>query len=117
MTILVKEKICDKIKGRVCWYGRSKRACIPKEEAAFPIVILDNLILTFMTDSFEVNDVATCDIAGVFLKGDVDDFVLAKLVNKDFYIMCDVNEVFKDRVAQEWKNKVFSTNLNKEARD
>ena len=39
-------------------------------------------MLTLMTDAYEGNDVATCDIAGDFLKGDMDDFVLVKLTMK-----------------------------------
>jgi len=29
------------------------------------------------------NDVATCDIAGAFLKGDMDDFDLVTLINEE----------------------------------
>ena len=64
LITLIKEKRCGKIKGRACADGRSQRAYIPKEEAAAPAVSLDSLMLTLMTDAYEGNDVATCDITG-----------------------------------------------------
>ena len=88
LITLIKKKRCGKIKGRACADGRPQRKYIPKEEAAAPTVSLDSLMLTLMTDEFEDNDVATCDIAGAFLKGDMKDFVLVKLINKEVDIMC-----------------------------
>ena len=70
-------------------------------------------MLTLMADAYEGNDVATCDIAGAFLKGDMDDFVLVKLINEEVDIMCDVNPDFKNYVVQEGKNRVLYMQLNK----
>ena len=66
-----------------------------------------------MTYAFEDNNVATCDIAGEFLKGDMEDVVLVKRINNEVNIMFQVNDVYESFVIQEGKNRVIYMQLNK----
>ena len=113
LIILIKENRCGKIKGRACADGRPQRKTIPREEPTSPTVGLESLMMTLMVDANEDRDVATADIAGAFLKGNMEDFVLIKLVDEEVDIMCKVDEIYKDYVIMEGKRKVLYMQLNK----
>ena len=113
LITVIKEKRTGDLKGRACADGRPQRAYIPKEDAASPAVSLESLVLSLMIDSYEGRDVATADVAGAFLKGDMPDFVLIKLVNEEVDIMCDVDPVNKQFVSFEGTKKVLYMQLNK----
>jgi hypothetical protein len=66
-----------------------------------------------MIDAHEGRDVATADVAGAFLKGDMPDFVLIKLINEEVDIMCDVDPAHKAYVTFEGNTKVLYMQLNK----
>ena len=82
LITLIKKKRTGEIKGRACADGRPQRAYISREEATSPTVGLESLILSLMIDAYEKRDVATADVAGAFLKGNMDDFVMVKLINE-----------------------------------
>ena len=113
LITLIKEKRTGTIKGRACADGRPQRKTIPKEEATAPTVSLESLIMTLMVDANEDRDVATADVAGAFLKGDMEDFVLIKLMDEEVDIMCKVDETYKEYVIQEGKHRVLYMQLNK----
>jgi hypothetical protein len=113
LITVIKEKRTGDLKGRACADGRPQRAYIPKEDAASPAVSLESLILSLMIDSYEGRDVATADVAGAFLKGDMPDFVLIKLVNEEVDIMCDVDASNKQYITYEGSKKVLYMQLNK----
>jgi hypothetical protein len=113
LITVVKEKRNGILKGRAVADGRPQRAYIPKEDAASPAVSLESLVLSLMIDSYEGRDVATADVAGAFLKGDMPDFVLIKLVNEEVDIMCDVDPTHKQYVTYEGTRKVLYMQLNK----
>jgi hypothetical protein len=113
LITVVKEKRNGILKGRAVADGRPQRAYIPKEDAASPAVSLESLILSLMIDSYEGRDVATADVAGAFLKGDMPDFVLIKLINEEVDIMCDVDSTHKQYVTYEGGKKVLYMQLNK----
>jgi hypothetical protein len=113
LITVIKEKRTGDLKGRACADGRPQRAYIPKEEATSPAVSIESLILTLMIDSYEGRDIATADVAGAFLKGDMPDFVLIKLVNEEVDIMCDVDPVNKQYITYEGPKRVLYMQLNK----
>ena len=107
LITVVKEKRNGILKGRAVADGRPQRAYIPKEDAASPAVSLESLILSLMIDSYEGRDVATADVAGAFLKGDMPDFVLIKLINEEVDIMCDVEPAHKQYVTYEGTKRYY----------
>ena len=113
LITLIKEKRCGKIKGRACADGRPQRKTIPREEAASPTVGLESLMMTLMVDANEDRDVATADVAGAFLKGNMEDFVLIKLMDEEVDIMCKVDKIYENYVVLEGKHKVLYMQLNK----
>ena len=113
LITVIKEKRCGKIKGRACADGRPQRKYIPKEDATAPTVSLEGLILSILIDAKEGNDVATADVAGAFLKGLMDAFVLIKLKDEEVDILCDVNEKYKENVIYENGHKVLYLQLHK----
>ena len=110
---MIKEKHCSRIKGRAVADGRLQRNYVPRNEAASPTVSLESLVLLLMIDAYEGRDIATADIAGAFLKGNMPDFVLIKLINEEVNIMCNVDIVHKDYITFEGNSKVLYMQLNK----
>ena len=114
MVTVIKEKRCGKIKGRACANGKKQRKWIPPEDASAPTVALESLIITLLIDAYENRDVATADVAGAFLKGILEDFVVVKLVNEEVDIMLMIDEkAYAPFVIQEGKNKVLYVKLDK----
>ena len=113
LITVIKEKRCGKIKGRAVADGRPQRKTIPREDAASPTVSLESLIMTLLVDANEDRDVATADVAGAFLKGDMEDFVLIKLNDEEVDIMCKVNKEYENYVVMEGKRKILYMQLNK----
>jgi hypothetical protein len=75
---LIKEKRDGRLKGRTVADGRPQRSLYTKYETASPTVSTDALMLSIMIDAHEGRDVATADVAGAYLKADMDDFVIMK---------------------------------------
>ena len=101
LITVIKEKRCGRLKGRACTDGRPQHKYISKEEAASPTVCLKSLIITLIIDAIENRDVATANIAGAFLKGIMEDFVIIKLRGKEVDILCKVDEMYKPFVIME----------------
>ena len=70
---LIKEKRTGKLKGRTVADGRPQRSLCDKSETTSPTVSVDALMLSLMIDAKEDRDVATADVAGAYLKADMDD--------------------------------------------
>ena len=66
----LKEKSCNRIKGRGCDDGWKQ-----KEEATSPTVSLEAVFLTVLVEATENKDVAVADIPGAYLHVDMDDEV------------------------------------------
>ena len=113
LITVVKEKRCGKVKGRACADGRPQRKYIPKEDATSPTVSLESLILTMIMDANEGRDTATADVAGAFLKGEMPDFVLLRLMDEEVDIFCDVDPKYKEHVVYEKGHKVLYVQLQK----
>ena len=64
------------IKGRGCEDGRKNRDCLSKEDTSSPTISTKGLMLLFMIDTMEDQEVATADIPWALLqtnhdKGDI----------------------------------------------
>ena len=88
---LIKEKRSGKLKGRTVADGRPQRSLYDKSETASPTVSVDALMMSLMIDAKEGRDVATADVAGAYLKADMDDFVVMKFTGNDVKILCEMN--------------------------
>lgn len=75
---LIKEKRDGQLKGRTVADGRPQRSLYEKSETVSPTVLTDALMLSIMIDARERRDVATADVAGVYLKANMKDFELMK---------------------------------------
>ena len=58
------------IKGRLCTYGNKHREWIYKEDTKFPTLSTEGLILPFVIDFMEGQEVETAEIQGALLKTD-----------------------------------------------
>ena len=110
---LIKEKRCGKIKGRTCADGRPQKKLYTKAETASPTVLLEALMMSLMIDAFEGRDVATADVGGAFLHGEMKDFVLLKVTGESVDIMCKVNPGYEEYVTMENGKRVLYLQLLK----
>ena len=62
-------------------------------------------MITMMIDAKEKRDVATADVAGAYLKADMDDFVVMKFYEKDVRILCKMNGEYEQFVTTDRKGK------------
>ena len=72
-----------KIKGCTCVNGSRQRVYTNKEDASSSTLSTKGLILTAAIDTLEERFVAACNIAGAFLKANMDNFVLIFLHDKE----------------------------------
>jgi Reverse transcriptase (RNA-dependent DNA polymerase) len=84
-----------------------------KSETASPTVSTDALVLTIMVDAHESRDVGTADIAGAYLKADMDDFVIIKFTGQSVRILCEMNPEYKKLVVLENGSEVLYGRLDK----
>jgi len=75
ITVL-KEKCDEVLKSRTCADGRSQRGNYTKEQIASPTMSNDSAMLILITAAIEGRDVAIADVAGAYLKADMDTFVV-----------------------------------------
>ena len=92
---VIKEKRCGKIKGRTVADGRKQKNLYTKEETSSPTVSTDALMMSITIDAMEHRDVATADVAGAYLKADMEDFTLLRMEGESVDIMCDVNKEYR----------------------
>ena len=112
ITVL-KEKRDNTLKGRTCADGRSQRGRYPKEETASPTLSNDSAMLNLITAAIEGRDVAIADVAGAYLKADMNDFVLMKLEGATVDIMLELDPGLEDFVAVENGKRVLYMQLIK----
>ena len=70
-------------------------------------------MLSLLIDAKKERDVATADVGGAFLHGDMDDFVILKMVGDSVDILCEVNPTFEDSVVIENGKRVMYLQLLK----
>jgi hypothetical protein len=110
---LLKEKRNGDLKGRTVADGRKQRPLYSKAETASPTVSTIALILTIMIDAFERRDVATADVAGAYLKAEMDDFVLIKFTGESVDIMLSMEPSYTKFVTYEKGVKTLYGRLKK----
>ena len=110
---LIKEKRDGRLKGRTVADGRPQRSLYDKSQTASPTVSTDALMLSIMIDAHEGRDVATADVAGAYLKADMDDFVVMKFTGESVDILCNMNPEHTNFVSNEKGNKVLYVRLVK----
>jgi hypothetical protein len=110
---LIKEKRTGKLKGRTVADGRPQRALYDKSQTASPTVSSDALMISLMIDAKERRDVAIADVAGAYLKADMDDFVVMKLIGDDVRIFCEMNPDYEKYVVDERGQRALYVRLLK----
>ena len=96
---MLKEKRDGKLKSRTFADGKKQRSLYDKSETASPTVAKDALVLSIIVDAYENWDVGTADVAGAYLKADMDDFVIIKFTGEDSTFVAKT--MSRDMV---WKN-------------
>ena len=95
LVTVVKEKRDGSLKGRTCADGRPQRAYISKEEASSPAVAIESLLTSLAIDALEDRDIATADVSGAFLHGDMDDFVVVRLSEEESRALISVDREYE----------------------
>lgn len=105
---MIKEKRCGKIKRQTVADGRSQQSLYSKEERVLHTVFTSALMLLIMINAKEGRDVATVDVAGVYLHADLDKFTLLKVEGVLVNIMCAVSKIYIPFVAyKKGKNVLY----------
>jgi hypothetical protein len=110
---LIKEKRNGDLKGRTVADGSKQRGMYPKSETASPTVSTVALLLTILVDAYEGRDVATCDVAGAYLKASMKDFVIIKFTGKSVDIIVKMNPSHAKFVTYEKGVKTLYARLKK----
>ena len=66
--MLLTEKRCGKIKGRMVFDGRKTREWITKEDSASPTATLEGILLTLTIDAKEKRDIMSADVPNAFIQ-------------------------------------------------
>ena len=66
--MLLTEKRCGQIKGRMVSDGRKTREWITKEDSASPTATLEGILLTETIDAHENRDVMSADVPNAFIQ-------------------------------------------------
>ena len=101
---LIKEKRGGDIKGRTCADDSKQRQYLKADKTvALPTVSMEALYLTFLIAAYEDRKVASFDIPGAFLQGEMteDKSLLLKFKGDFVDMMCDVNPEHKKNVIFE----------------
>lgn len=107
LLTMVTEKRDGRLNGRAVIDGRKQRRYIRKEDVASPTVELESLVLSLLIDAQENRDVATANLAGVYLLADTKDHVIVKLTGESVEIICDACIKYKKYVSHENGKKVL----------
>eukprot|EP00957_Ditylum_brightwellii_P122484 9340400-Ditylum_brightwellii.AAC.1 len=77
--MFLKQKHCEKIKGRGCVDGRKKRIYKTKDKMSLPMAAVESLMLSCIIDAKEGRDIATVNIPGAFMQADMDETMHMRL--------------------------------------
>ena len=88
---LIIEKRDGRLKARTRADGYKQRPYITKERSSSPMVSTEALSITLTIDAQENREVATYDVAGVYLNTDMDDFTTLKLEGHTVDLMIQVD--------------------------
>ena len=91
---LIKEKRCGKTKGSTCADGSNQELYLKEGDIVLsPMVSLEALLYTLITDAHEGRGVATFDVTSAYLHAEIpkDKKNLMKIRGDLVNIMCQVN--------------------------
>ena len=71
--MLVTEKRCGKIKGRMVFDGRKTRKWITKEDSASPTATLEGILWTLTIDAYDNRDVMSADVPNAFIQTEMPE--------------------------------------------
>lgn len=94
LLVILREKRCGKIKGRVVADGSKQRDTVPREDVASPTIKLESLIMSLPIDAKENRNVAISDLVGAYLLAKVNDLVYVKLTGKAVDVLCTANQKY-----------------------
>ena len=111
---LIKQKRCGKIKERTVADGQKQRDLYAKSETSSPTLSLEGFTTLLMIDVAEGRSVAIADVAGAFLKADMDDFVVVKLQGPAVEALVQINKKKYHRyITEKGRNKIWYLRLLK----
>ena len=113
LLVIITEKRCRKIKGRVVADGSKQRSTVSREDAASPTIQLESLIMSLLIDAKEGRDEAISDVVGAYLLAEMKDHVLVKLTGIAVDVLCKASEKYKKYVAFEKAKKVIYLKLER----
>ena len=94
--------------------GSVQRNVISKEDSTSPAAHYNSLIASVVIDAMEDRDIATCDIAGAYLKARMDDYVIIQIIGHAVQSLLRVNsKKYKAFVTVEKEEKVLYLRLLK----
>jgi hypothetical protein len=98
---LIEEKRDGSLKGRTCADSRRQRTRYDKAQTTSQTVSSDSLIVSVIDDTYDDRDVGTADIAGAYLKADMDNFAVNKFTGEAVRILRQMNPAHKANVVNE----------------
>ena len=113
LLVIIREKRCGKIKGRVVAYDSMQRPFVAREDAAFSIIQLDNIIMSLLGGAKEGRDVSISDVVGAYLLEEMDGYVIVKLAGKSVEILCRANKKYRRFVTIEKGKEVIYLKLER----
>ena len=71
--MLLTEKRCGKVKGRMVFDGRKTQEWITKEDSPSPTATLEGILLTLTIDAHENRDVMSADVPNAFIQTEMPE--------------------------------------------
>ena len=91
MKIVLKHKLCGKIKGRAVADGRKQRTGPNKSDVTSPTAATDSVLVTAAIDAKKGRDVSVINTAGALLMADIDKEVTVILENEMVDAMLEID--------------------------
>ena len=105
MSVL-KEKLCGKLKGRVCTDGHKYEMHKTKAEIASHAAHAGPIVVAALVDVHDRRDADSADVPGACLNATMDEFVLLKMVDEQVYVLMNIEHSYVEHAACEKLKKV-----------
>jgi len=115
--LILAEKRCGTVKGRLVFNGKQTRDWISDEAKSSPTASQEGILLTATIDAKEGRDVMTADVPNAFIQASIDaddgdDKIIMKLTGVIVDLLVEMApEVYKDFVVMENGKKVLYVNV------
>ena len=107
-VMLLRDKHDSSIKGRGFCYGRNLQEYVTKEETISPTTVQEDLMLSWLIEATETNDIGTTDMTGAFFQTDMAITVWLQLYIIVAHILLNIyHEKYIDKVVIERGKKVI----------